>query len=424
MGRRFHYDKTFYVSICASESDEQSYEDSDDDSEDSDDDSEDESRYDSDEDNDDEEEYEEYYDSDEDDDEDEDDETEEFSYEEEEEEEIEELVVLTRMKTKKKSGGASTSTSTTILSRKRKSCATKRDRRSSKTSAKNKVVKAPLKKKISKSNKGSLIRRGSSSSSRKKPAVATRNTKKDKEKAKSTIMRSMAMARYSSNNKKEDLENRPMTFLVFDLETTGLSRIHHRIIEIALVDPFHGGGNTTFHSLVNPDSPVSNSHIHHITTKMVTKPGVPRMHELIPNLLQFVKSRQKPRGCVVLVAHNARCFDVPFLVNEFKRCSKRIPSNWLFLDTLPLARQAMKSQGTNVVGASNLEALREHYGITLVGSAHRAMADVDTLSQVLQRIAFDLNLSTADLVQKTFTVRDLTLSKSKKNMKQKKKVSS
>ena len=69
------------------------------------------------------------------------------------------------------------------------------------------------------------------------------------------------------------------------------------------------------------------------------------MGELIPILLQFIRSRQKPGGYVLLVAHNAHAFDVPFLTKGFSRCSVNIPSNWLFLDTLPLAREVFKAKG-------------------------------------------------------------------------------
>ena len=74
-----------------------------------------------------------------------------------------------------------------------------------------------------------------------------------------------------------------------------------------------------------------------------------RMVDLIPILLQYVKSRQKPGGQVLWVAHNARCFDVPFLIKEFNRCSKDIPSDWIFLDTLAMARELTKSGGRFVV---------------------------------------------------------------------------
>lgn len=102
-----------------------------------------------------------------------------------------------------------------------------------------------------------------------------------------------------------------VTVIVFDLETTGFSRENERIIEIALQD-LQGGENSTFQTLVNPDRYVPNSNIHGITTHMVCRPGIPRMEELIPILLQYIRSRQKPGGYVLLVAHNARTFDVPF----------------------------------------------------------------------------------------------------------------
>lgn len=66
-----------------------------------------------------------------------------------------------------------------------------------------------------------------------------------------------------------------VTVIVFDIETTGLSRENERIIEIALRD-LQGGPNSTFQTFVNPQRFVSNSNIHGITTQMVNKPDVPR----------------------------------------------------------------------------------------------------------------------------------------------------
>ncbi|XWS58122.1 hypothetical protein CRYUN_Cryun08bG0007600 [Craigia yunnanensis] len=138
-----------------------------------------------------------------------------------------------------------------------------------------------------------------------------------------------------------------VTFILYDTETSGLSRKDDRIIEIALQD-LSGGENSTFQTLVNPGRYVANSHVHGITTNMVCRPDVPRMEELIPILLQFVKSRQKPGGYVLWGAHNSFAFDLPFLINEFSRCSYEIPSNWLFMDTLSLARELMKSGGLSL----------------------------------------------------------------------------
>ncbi|KAJ8572827.1 hypothetical protein K7X08_009338 [Anisodus acutangulus] len=206
-----------------------------------------------------------------------------------------------------------------------------------------------------------------------------------------------------------------MTFIIFDIETTGFSREYERIIEIALRD-LHGGENSTFQTLVNPGRSVPNAHIHGITTGMVNRPDVPRMGDLIPILLRFVGSRQKPGGYVVLVAHNARGFDVPFLIKEFSRCSFDIPSNWLFVDTLPLAREVMKSGGLKVPPKVSLQALGQHYGIPLVGTAHRAMVDVHMLSAVFQRLTFDLKLTIPSLIEgHSFWPSEVGSSKKKKN---------
>ena len=66
-----------------------------------------------------------------------------------------------------------------------------------------------------------------------------------------------------------------VTIIVFDLETTGYSKVNDRIIEIALRD-LKGGENSTFQTLVNPQCHVPNSRIHGISTKMVNIPDVPR----------------------------------------------------------------------------------------------------------------------------------------------------
>lgn len=203
-----------------------------------------------------------------------------------------------------------------------------------------------------------------------------------------------------------------VSFIAFDIETTGFSRTEDRIIEIALQD-LAGGKNSTFQTLVNPKCYVPNSHVHGISTHMVNKPDVPRMEDLIPILLQYIKSRQKPGGFVVLIAHNARNFDVPFLTEEFSRCSHEIPPDWLFVDTLPLAREVMKSKGFKGALKLSLQALGETFKIPSRGSAHRALADVQMLSLIFQKITFELKLSGSSIIKK-YSFSDLELKNSKK----------
>ncbi|KAL6146521.1 hypothetical protein ACLB2K_057199 [Fragaria x ananassa] len=209
-----------------------------------------------------------------------------------------------------------------------------------------------------------------------------------------------------------------VTVIIFDIETTGFSRTDDRIIEIALQD-LQGGENSTFQTLINPerDVPWNTTKIHGITTDMVRKPSVPRMKELIPILLSYIKSRQKPGGYVMLVAHNGRSFDVPFLRSEFSRCGVEFPSNWLFADSLIMARKAMKSAGSEASSKSlKLQDLRVHLGIPLVGSAHRAMSDVVVLSKVFPMLTYILKQTLANVVvEHSFSLSDIDNPKKKKS---------
>ncbi|CAH2044509.1 unnamed protein product [Thlaspi arvense] len=207
-----------------------------------------------------------------------------------------------------------------------------------------------------------------------------------------------------------------ITVIVSDLETTGLSRVKERIIEIAAQD-LAGGENSTFQSLINPGVPILNASIHGIRNDMVCRPEVPRMEEMIPIFLRYVQSRQKPGGYVMIVAHNGKTFDFPFLINEFNRCSYDIPHNWLFFDSLPLARESMKSVEATVKPKASLSALGDYYNLSRDGQAHRALSDVLLLSQVFQRLTIDLKLSLPDLVLRSYTASDLTTAMAKNNKK-------
>ncbi|KAH0462221.1 hypothetical protein IEQ34_009796 [Dendrobium chrysotoxum] len=176
--------------------------------------------------------------------------------------------------------------------------------------------------------------------------------------------------------------DRPATVLVFDTETTGLSREWGRIIEIAIRDLI-GGKNSTFQTLINPGRAVPNTDVHGISSDMVSRPGIPSFEELIPILLQFVSSRQRSSRPVLWIAHNERRFDVPFLIREFKRSK---------------------------LGSFSLNALREHYRIPLEGPAHRAMQDVNVLAHVVQHITYELRITTLELMQIAFRPSDISKS--------------
>jgi len=186
--------------------------------------------------------------------------------------------------------------------------------------------------------------------------------------------------------------DQPATILVFDIETTGFLHADHRIIEFALRD-LSGGENCTFETLINPERNVPKyaAEANKITTELVCRPDVPRFGDLLPILLAYVQSRQAPGKPVLWVAHNAKKFDVPFVMQEFERCSAQVPDDWLFVDSLCLARKLKKSDGN--IGLINLKALAEHYGVSSEGPSHRAMPDVQALCGILPKITLGLKLT-------------------------------
>ena len=52
--------------------------------------------------------------------------------------------------------------------------------------------------------------------------------------------------------------------------------------------------------------------------------------------------------------------------------------------------------------------MRQYYEIPLIGPAHRAMQDVNTLSYVLQKMTFQLKLTIPELLDGGFRASDLT----------------
>ncbi|KAM0855879.1 hypothetical protein ACQ4PT_049497 [Festuca glaucescens] len=200
------------------------------------------------------------------------------------------------------------------------------------------------------------------------------------------------------------------TILIFDTETTGYLNKNkdNRIVELALCD-LSGGKNSTFETLINPerDIPKVVSAVNNISTSLVCRPDVPRFADLLPLLLAYVRSRQTPGKPVIWVAHKAKTFDAPFLAQEFDRCKAQMPEDWLFVDSLCLARKLPKLPKTeeNIHGLT-LGALSKRYGICVENPAHRAMQDVTTLCHVFQKIISDLKLSYEGLMNEATKASD------------------
>ncbi|MFE0147484.1 DEDD exonuclease domain-containing protein [Nonomuraea sp. NPDC059007] len=123
-----------------------------------------------------------------------------------------------------------------------------------------------------------------------------------------------------------------VTFVVFDLETTGGSPAEHAITEIGAVKVKAGEVLGEFSTLVDPGGPIPPfiSVLTGITDAMVV--AAPRIESVLPSFLEFVSG-------AVLVAHNAG-FDTRFIKAACAALGYPPPLNPV-VDTVDLARRVL-----------------------------------------------------------------------------------
>ena len=128
-----------------------------------------------------------------------------------------------------------------------------------------------------------------------------------------------------SNSRDQDIY---CPCVVFDLETTGFSPVHNRIIEIGAVKVEKGKIVDRFSTFVNPQTPIPFriEQLTGISDAMVL--NAPTIEETLPEFLKFID------GCV-LAAHNAS-FDVGFLEENCRRTGRE--HTFTYVDTVALAR--------------------------------------------------------------------------------------
>ncbi|MCT2534560.1 PolC-type DNA polymerase III [Aquibacillus koreensis] len=126
-----------------------------------------------------------------------------------------------------------------------------------------------------------------------------------------------------------DVQLEDATYVVFDVETTGLSAVYDTIIELAAVKIKGGDIIDRFESFANPHHPLSQTTIDltGITDDMVKD---------APEVAEVLKDFHTWMGSDILVAHNAS-FDMGFLNEGFKKINYEIAENPV-IDTLELAR--------------------------------------------------------------------------------------
>jgi DNA polymerase-3 subunit epsilon len=155
----------------------------------------------------------------------------------------------------------------------------------------------------------------------------------------------------------------PEEFIVFDLETTGLSPHDCEIIEIGAIKVNRDSGeHITFQALVKPSIliPSKITHITGITQKMINKDGED-IKAVIPEFLDFI-------GDLRLVAYNAR-FDMGFINAAVAKQGLKIKNPHSC--ALKMARRAWPD-----LESYKLVDVAERGGLSAKGN-HRALKDAE-----------------------------------------------
>ena len=155
----------------------------------------------------------------------------------------------------------------------------------------------------------------------------------------------------------------PEEFIVFDLETTGLSPHDCEIIEIGAIKVNRDSGeHITFQALVKPSIPIPSkiTHITGITQKMINKDGED-IKTVIPEFLDFI-------GDLRLVAYNAR-FDMGFINAAIAKQGLKIKNPHSC--ALKMARRAWPD-----LESYKLVDVAERGGLSAKGN-HRALKDAE-----------------------------------------------
>jgi DNA polymerase-3 subunit alpha (Gram-positive type) len=182
-----------------------------------------------------------------------------------------------------------------------------------------------------------------------------------------------------------------MEYVVFDVETTGLSVLDgDRIIELGAARVRRGIIVDRYATFVNPLRALNEQaqKLNKITEEMVK--DAPTSAEILPRFMEFV-------GGACLVAHNAS-FDIKFVSFELSLAGRKFHDGTPVLDTMKMSKSFLPH-----LTSQRLEYIAHSLGVP-VGTTHRALADVEILTGVMGRLfalAPDYNVNNfQDLIAK------------------------
>ena len=175
---------------------------------------------------------------------------------------------------------------------------------------------------------------------------------------------------------QQDTDVMEQVFVVFDIETTGLSILDDEIIEISAIKIQGQQTIDRFDTFVKAHRPLSN-----FTTELTTitdqdLKDAPDLDTVMKKFHEFINGS-------VLVAHNAP-FDVDFIEAALRKFHL-FEGSLERMDTLQMARQLYAKQ----LKRFNLKAVAKHFNVELT-QHHRAAADAFATAEIFKSMIADL----------------------------------
>ena len=174
----------------------------------------------------------------------------------------------------------------------------------------------------------------------------------------------------------------PMSYVVFDIETTGLNPKFEKIIEIGAAKVQDGEVSDTFSTFVNPGKSLPERIIELTGIYDTDVINAPYIEDVLDPFIRFV-------GDDILLGHNL-IFDYSFIKKAAVNQKKKFDHKGI--DTLKIARRFLTD-----LESRNLGFLCDHYQIQL--QAHRALNDALATHELYQRFVRDFADKEADLFQ-------------------------
>ncbi len=210
------------------------------------------------------------------------------------------------------------------------------------------------------------------------------------EKTKRRAVSSMGEITYSRIAKKTNF-SKLGDFVVVDTETTGITLLSSKIVELSALRFENFRPTMLFTTLINPECPIppEATNVNHITDEMVK--DAPKIWQVMPALQDFI-------GAMPLVGHNLP-FDLKFLY----KYGLNVPQpKQKFYDTLQivptvlskaktkwdadLQERVIDYEGSFDVENYKLGTVCAHYGIH-ISNAHRSSADCLATGLLFARLA-------------------------------------